>query len=325
MNKFQYIKEFGLNIFTVKSLRRIFLKSNSDFAWKLNDVNESLIEKFLIKNVEKSKSMNMEINLKPLKNNVPEEPVWVMWYQGLEEAPDIVKCCVESIKEHSVGHQVIILTKYNLWDYIKLPDFIMDKFSRGYISRTHLSDMVRLNLLYLYGGAWLDATLLVSNDIPQEYFQQELFSLNFGKKTKDPSHGRWTTFCFFAKKGNTLIEETLKYHYYYWAQQNFPVDYVMFDYFINFIAKHNKTAEKQIADIKPTNASVFLLVDYLNEPYKDYKIFLADNKIIFSKLSWKRQYVTSVQGNQTIYGYLFQKYLQVQEKHLKNKGEQLWN
>ena len=76
----------------------------------------------------------------------------------------------------------------------------MEKFSRGYISRTHLSDMIRLNLLYLYGGAWLDATVLVSNDIPEEYFREELFSLNFGKKTKDPSYGSMDDILFFRKE-----------------------------------------------------------------------------------------------------------------------------
>lgn len=200
VDKIQYMKEFGVNIFAIKSLRRVTLKSNSRIAWKINEINERLIENYLIRTVETGECENVKINLKPLKSNIVNEPIWVMWYQGIEKAPDIVKCCVESIKEHSAGHQVIVLSEENLHDYIELPDFIMEKFSRGYISRTHLSDMIRLNLLYLYGGAWLDATVLVSNDIPEEYFREELFSLNFGKKTKDPSHGRWTTFCFSQRK-----------------------------------------------------------------------------------------------------------------------------
>lgn len=308
MNAYQYIKEFGISVFVVKLLRRISLKNDSSLAWKLNNLNENLIEKVLIEKVEESKRKHIEIELKPICNNVVEQPIWVMWYQGLENAPDIVKCCIESIKEHSAGHKVIVLSEDNLQDYIVLPEYIMDKFRKGYISRTHLSDMIRLNLLYLYGGAWLDSTLLVSNDIPEEYFVPELFSLNFEKKTKDPSHGRWTTFCFFAKKGNALIGETLMYHYYYWAQENFPVDYVMFDYFINYISKNNKIAEHQISSIRPTNLLVFRLVQCLNLPYEDNKNLLENNQI-FSKLSWKRKYTIETGGQSTIYGYLLQKYL----------------
>lgn len=309
MNKIQYIVEFGIGIFAIKSIRRLTLKSNTNVAWKINEINERLIEAYLIQTVEKSELKNVKLDLKPSKSNVINEPIWVMWYQGVENAPDIVRCCVESIKKHSAGHQVIVLSEKNLNDYIELPDFIIDKFSKGYISRTHLSDMIRLNLLYLYGGAWLDATLLVSDDIPEEYFKEALFSLNFGGKTKDPSHGRWTTFCFFAKKGNLLIKKTLVYHYCYWMQKNYPIDYVMFDYFISYIVMHDATAAKQISAIKPTNENVFTLMHSLNTSYENYLLLLRNTKTVFSKLSWKHEYMQEVNGKQTVYGYLVEKYL----------------
>ena len=308
VNKLQYIKAFGLRIFAIKSIRRMVLKSNSSLAWKINDINERTIGNYLIETTEKSRKSGLAIDLNPIKTDVPNEPIWVLWYQGIDKAPDIVKCCVESVKEHSNGHQVIVLSEDNLHEYIELPDFIMEKFKKGYITRTHLSDLIRLNLLYLYGGAWLDATVLALKDIPEEYFKSDLFSLNFGKKTKDPSHGRWTTFCYFAKKGNELMYETLRYHYYYWAQKNSLVDYIMFDYFINLTLKNNQTCARQIADIKPSNKAVFDLVEYLNLPYKDNAGRLTDDGNVFSKLSWKRQYVTEAGGYQTIYGYLREKY-----------------
>ena len=48
VNKLQYIKAFGLKIFTIKSIRRMVLKSNSSLAWKINDLNERTIENYLI-------------------------------------------------------------------------------------------------------------------------------------------------------------------------------------------------------------------------------------------------------------------------------------
>ena len=309
MNKIRYIKEFGIGIFVIKSIRRMTLKSDSEFAWKVTRINEKLIENYLMRIVKESERKGLNVDLKPVRGDIVNAPIWVMWYQGMENAPEIVRCCVESIKEHSMGHEVIVLSERNVSEYVKLPEYIMEKFKKGYISRTHLSDMIRLNLLYLYGGAWLDATVFVSKDIPGEYYQEDLFSLNFGRKTKDPSHGRWTTFCFFAKKGNSLIEKTLKYHYYYWMQKDYPIDYVMFDYFINYISKHDDTVAEHISKIRPTNANVFELMHYMNTPYEENISLLKDENTVFSKLSWKHEYVKKMDGQQTIYGHLVEKYL----------------
>ena len=142
VNKLQYIKAFGLRIFAIKSIRRMVLKSNSSLAWKINDINERTIENYLIETTEKSRKSGLAIDLNPIKTDVPNEPIWVLWYQGIEKAPDIVRCCVESIKEYSNGHQVIVLSEDNLHEYIELPDFIMEKFKKGYITRTHLSDLI---------------------------------------------------------------------------------------------------------------------------------------------------------------------------------------
>lgn len=306
MNKVQYIKEFGLDIFLVKSIRRIFLNSNSKTAWKINDYNEKLIDNYLMKTVEMAKRKCDKIKICPVNSHVPEQPIWVMWYQGIEEAPDIVKCCIESIKEHCAGHKVIVLSEKNLAEYVELPDYVIEKFEQGYISRTHLSDMIRLNLLYNYGGAWFDSTLFVTNDIPDSYFRPELFSINFGSKTKDPSHGRWTTFCFFSQKGNELIRRTLEYHYYYWMEKNHPVDYVMFDYFIGSGVNSDANARRIITSIECSNKNVFRLLDIMNEPYSEQSY---DNNTIIYKLSWKRQYLKEANGKITVYGKICEHYL----------------
>ena len=36
--------------------------------------------------------------------------IWICWWQGLENAPEIVKCCVESICHNAGNHQVTIRT-----------------------------------------------------------------------------------------------------------------------------------------------------------------------------------------------------------------------
>lgn len=153
MNKVQYIKNFGIKLFVIKSFRSLLLKKQSKFAWKINAINEKNIELYLMKIVKQKEDEIKKIKPEALHHGILKDPIWIMWYQGIENAPDIVKCCIESVKENCSGHEVIVLSEQNLSEFVKLPDFIIEKFKKGYISRTHLSDMIRLNLLYLYGGA----------------------------------------------------------------------------------------------------------------------------------------------------------------------------
>ena len=304
-----YIRSFGIKTFVTKAVRHVLLKNDSTIAWKINNYNEKNIENYLEKTINKSYGKIENYNIKKINQNVVKEPIWVMWYQGIENAPDIVRCCVNSIKVNSNGHDVIILSKDNLSEYIQLPNFITEKFEKGYISPTHLSDMIRLNLLYLYGGAWLDATLFVTHPIPEAYFNKPIFSINFGKNTKDPSHGRWTTCCLFSNKENMLIEKTLRCHYCYWLENDYAVDYIMFDYFINYLIKHNSKFMLDIYNIPITNQKVFELINVMNEGYEKNKILLVKDNQYFYKLSWKKTYIEQVNSYDTIFKYIKRQYM----------------
>lgn len=48
-------------------------------------------------------------------------PIWVMWWQGEENMPPIVKRCVASIRANSGQHPVNVLSRDNYSDYIQLP------------------------------------------------------------------------------------------------------------------------------------------------------------------------------------------------------------
>ena len=249
----------------------------------------------------------MEQYLRVVNRNVPKQAIWVMWYQGIQNAPEIVTCCIESIRMNSNGHSVILISERNLKEYVCLPDFIWVKFNKGSISFAHLSDMIRLNLLYLYGGAWIDSTVLLTDKIPQQYFEKEIFSINFGQKTKDPSHGRWTTFCFFAQKKNELVRRTLEYHYRYWLLNDMPVDYVLFDYFISYIVKNDKRIYNQIKNIEVSNVAVFDLVKKLNDPCAE-EIPIGKDTILY-KLTWKGKYSRETDKGKNVYGRLVERYL----------------
>lgn len=50
-----------------------------------------------------------------------EGKIWTCWWQGLDQAPEIVKWCVESIKRNAGGREVIIITDENYERYVHIP------------------------------------------------------------------------------------------------------------------------------------------------------------------------------------------------------------
>lgn len=78
--------------------------------------------------------------------------VWTCWWQGEKSAPELVKACWESQRRNIPSEiELIIITEQNYKKYIELPEYILEKVKKGYISLTTLSDIIRASLLYRWG------------------------------------------------------------------------------------------------------------------------------------------------------------------------------
>lgn len=82
--------------------------------------------------------------------------IWIMWLQGLDAAPNLVKQCLLSWQRHNRGWKIVFLDGQNFKDYINLDDII--GHARQTISLQALSDIIRINLLAKFGGVWVDST-----------------------------------------------------------------------------------------------------------------------------------------------------------------------
>lgn len=95
----------------------------------------------------------------PEKLTFPEtqvdEPIWLFWNTGLEQAPEIVKTCYQSIKKYA-GRQVVLLTENNVQNYINMPDYLNEKLKSGVLPLAIYTDLMRVALLEHYGGTWMD-------------------------------------------------------------------------------------------------------------------------------------------------------------------------
>jgi hypothetical protein len=89
------------------------------------------------------------------KDLIPRR-IWMLWHQGLSEAPFVVRKCIDSWLKENPSWELIVLDKNNLGEYIDLglPD---EKLASLPLAKQ--SNLVRLQLLAEYGGVWADSTV----------------------------------------------------------------------------------------------------------------------------------------------------------------------
>ncbi len=155
------------------------------------------------------------------------EDVWVCWLQGIENAPAIVQKCFESVQYWLDKKTIHLITEDNLSTYITMPQYIYAKWKKGIISSAHFSDAVRLELLTKYGGIWIDATVLLSGNIP-DYIEQSSFFIFQTEKCDITKKGEnW----FIKSNRNNRILLATKHLYYEFLRKEGKIK----DYFITFI------------------------------------------------------------------------------------------
>lgn len=83
--------------------------------------------------------------------------IWIYW-EG--DFPEFVNKCVNNIREKNVNYQVVLLNPENVNQYSEL--CLSDVQSATPQQR---ADLLRFDLIYRHGGIWLDASILVYENL----------------------------------------------------------------------------------------------------------------------------------------------------------------
>ena len=133
--------------------------------------------------------------------HVKDYQIYFCWLQGEANLPPIVRCCYNSFKQNAGRYKIVFIDEQNFSKYVDIPPHVMDKFRTGKITRTHFSDILRVNLLERYGGLWLDSTILVTEPLEKykDFWQMPYFTQKFYHDRNVPyssfiSFGRWAGF-----------------------------------------------------------------------------------------------------------------------------------
>lgn len=281
MSIFKYVKNFGLSFSFKRGLYGLLYKMTKNAKYK--DLRFKNTLKYLDKHF--GNLLQDSENEDQIKSDFK---VFVFWAQGFENAPEIVKSCVSSIKENFKNHDVVLIDSSNFKTFVNIPDYILKKVENKTISLTHFSDILRVCLLEKYGGVWIDATCYLTASISHEITKYSFYSnkLNNDGSKLFVSKGRWSAFFLCSNKGNQIITNLKNLFFEYWKTHDTLIEYYLIDYAITLQYSKFENIKKAIDEVPENNPEIHTLSSLLFETF-DKKIF---NDICFSTSLFKLSY-----------------------------------
>lgn len=294
-------KNFGLKLAFYNFLGEVgdfYLFRNNIFFKKVRDKQHNIIYDVLM---DKFSFLIDEYNHKNIPLGINSKKIWCMWWQGIEDAPDLVKACLNSIEKYSGDYDLVIITKDNFKDYVEVPPEIIKKLDDNNLSITHFSDILRAKLLSLYGGVWVDATMFVCDYIFKE-FDDVVFNSSL-------SSSGWSIF-LMGGKSNKLFSFLYDFLIQYNLNYDFFINYFLTDFVMEIAYNSFVECKEYIDGAYLHNPIIFNFLGNFSKTCdeKEFKSLCEEYK--FFKLSYKNsQYINIYDddGNLTNYGF-FLKY-----------------
>lgn len=191
--------------------------------------------------------------------------IWVFWAQGFDQMPPLVKRCVEQIDKMKGDHQLVVLDKESLKEYVDIPEVVLRKLKEGKMTLTHFSDILRFAMLEKYGGWWMDATIYPLHPIEK---RTTLYSIKSEFMPQYISECRWSSFLWFLPAGHPMASFLSAAWKKYWEENDKLVEYFLIDYLIKLFYDINAPFHKEIDALPMENENLYLMQsEAANQPF----------------------------------------------------------
>ena len=183
-----------------------------------------------------------------MQSNPQTMRIFSIWLQGESNAPQLVKSCWNSMR-HYAGLELVLLDQESLKEWITLPDYIMDRWNSGKMRPAHFADICRVELLWNYGGIWMDATDYMTHPLPDFIIKQPFFMYISG----DDENGSYPYVqnCFIRSEAhNLLLGAWRNCIFEYWRRETTALDYFIHQQLFYHVIKNNRLA-KEMFDRMP--------------------------------------------------------------------------
>lgn len=239
-------------------------------------------------------------------------PVWVCWWQGQSNMPELVRVCYGSLRKNLPEEKVSLrlITLENCMEYVTFTETIIRKFNEEKITHTHLSDILRAELLYRYGGMWIDAAYYTAAPIPKEFFEQRsIYTLRFKDdiKSSDAARGRWSSDLWYTNKEHKLFQILMESLWYYWEAEDSLIEEAFSDYIIAAAVEKFPEIKAELERCGFASGQVYELQSWINRKYTEERMQRIKADRIFYKLDCGAYYQKeNLAGEKTLYGHLLE-------------------
>ena len=242
---------------------------------------------------------------------ITESPhiIWQYWEQGVDNAPQIVKQCISSVEKYKNGNKHIIIDKESVKNYISIPQYIIDMNNRGIIKSAHYSDYIRTALLEQYGGTWIDATVLLTDNLPNYITEAELFLFQ-NELSIDLDGLNIANYFISAKPHNEFIKRMKLFLEIYWKKNNFVNNYF---FYLHAFTLFTQSTEKLKVNFKKVPFFSFLPVQRfqteLFDKYQEDRWKQIKTMSFAHKLSYKINHMLKHKENTDFSGTFYERLL----------------
>lgn len=309
---FRYYKEYGIKCTFAFFLCVLFPYSNAkkgNWAQKILQYKHKTITNYLCKYY--SQGIEIERESVACRNDYANS-IWTAWLQGEENAPEVIRITLASMRKNANGHPVIVISNENVEQYIDIPQTIKAKHESGTMGHAHYADVIRMMILAKYGGIWLDATMLLHESIPQETFQCPFYSVGFKTTNGEKfiSKNKWLVGVIGGDKNSLYLAAISRMLTNYWKEHNIAIDYFVFDYLINILYQKDHSFRLIVDNLHHMDHYTYVLRKIINEPFDEKKLKeLFVKKQIYTLTYRADYYKQTYEGSMTFYGYLYNHFL----------------
>ena len=274
MKALNRLSQIGIACALKKLKHAIFMDAETRNLCALNGAYEYLLRY--------KKALQKDIT--EYKAEPTEKIIWTCWLQGVENAPVLVKKCIESMRQYANGYKVEVIDLNNVSQFVQLPDSVVSKYKAGIIPHAHFSDMIRLALLEKYGGVWIDSTILMTDVLPDYILEADMFIFRgsgFG-------HTRIYNPFLAAKPHHPIIQSMLLLLYAYWKKENKLVSYSIFHLFFSIAIEQSRLNQylwNKVPNVSGTQ--MFYIQPRLGEYFDRNAYELATQLSSLHKLTYK--------------------------------------
>lgn len=227
-----------------------------------------------------------EYPLIPKKDLSMNNTVWVYWNKGEENAPVLVKQCIQSIRAFA-NSNVVVLNSVNVSNYIDLPSYIKELHDKGKIKEAFFSDLIRLNLLIMYGGIWMDATCYMTAPFPK-YIEDASFFVFQSDLLNKETPIYCSSWFIKSDSDNMLLTKLRNVLYSYLVRNTYLHDYYIFHLGLSALIDFDNSVKSIWENIPYVcNMNPHLLQFSFDKPYSENLLEHITKQSFVHKLTFK--------------------------------------